>query len=287
MSLTSDWHIHSRHSYDRASIGLRQLIAEAAAAGIRDFGVTDHVNTQLHLADIAASREAFDACDPPAGFHLGVEVSVMAQAELDEVAAGKHVSAPKGVPSARTPGCPLGIALTEADIAECRVEYVVGGAHWAMDPAETRDAAIRDHHRQNMFLVTHPLVDIVAHPWPGIGYGRGADGRYAGEPWFDDFGRVPGSMHDAFAAAAIENGTKVETNLTGMLLNAAYPGRFKRQYLDYLAGLKERGVALALGSDCHEPHYDVDLETAERMLDSVGIRDGDLWRLPPRSEGET
>jgi histidinol phosphatase-like PHP family hydrolase len=285
MSLTSDWHIHSQNSYDRASMPLRQLITEVTAAGVRSFGVTDHVNTQLHLADLAASRAEFDACGPAPGFHFGVEVSVMAQAELDEVAAGKHESAPKGVPSARRPGCPLAIALTEAHIAEHRIEYVVGGVHWAMDPTETRDAAIRDHHRQNMFLVPHPLIDVFAHPWQWGGYGRDTGGAYTAEPWFDDFGRVPGSMHDEFAAAAVDNDTKVEINIAGMLLNAAYPDGFKRQYLDYLAGLKERGVALALGSDCHEPHYDVDLETTERMLDSVNIHDADLWTLPSRGAG--
>ena len=28
-----------------------------------------------------------------------------------------------------------------------------------------RQAVIRDYHRQNMFLATHPLVNIIAHPW--------------------------------------------------------------------------------------------------------------------------
>ena len=89
-------------------------------------------------------------------------------------------------------------------------------------------------------------------------------------------------MHKEFAAAAIEHDTIVEINLGAMLLNPGYPERFKQQYLEYLAELKSQGVKLNIGSDCHSAHYEIDFEKAASMLDTVCIRDEDLWKLPRR-----
>ena len=49
-----------------------------------------------------------------------------------------------------------------------------------------------------------------------------------------------------------------------------------------LPDMQSRGVALALGSDCHLAAYHPDFETAAQMLQSVGVRHEDLWLLPPR-----
>ena len=56
MKLTSDWHIHSRNSCDEASLLIADLVVEAAEAGIRQFGVTDHIHTPYNLPDMVASR---------------------------------------------------------------------------------------------------------------------------------------------------------------------------------------------------------------------------------------
>lgn len=112
-----------------------------------------------------------------------------------------------------------------------------------------------------------------------MGHWQAADGTYPGDPWLDDFGKIPQSMHDEFAAALLETGTVAEVNISAMLLNPSYPPAFVPQYLEYLASLKERGVALSLGSDCHSPRYEIEFERAAAMLASVGIADGDLWRL--------
>ena len=68
-----------------------------------------------------------------------------------------------------------------------------------------------------------------------------------------------------------------------MLLNDAYPDDFPPQYLEYLAMLDACGVRFSIGSDCHSAQYDTDFGTAAAMLDSIGLRDADFWRLPPRS----
>jgi histidinol phosphatase-like PHP family hydrolase len=171
--------------------------------------------------------------------------------------------------------------LTAEDIATYGVEYVVGGTHWPMYVPYERETIIRDYHRQNMFLVTHPLVDIVAHPWWWMGHWQDSDGNFTAEPWFDDFRVIPQSMHDEFSAAAVEFDTAVEINISANLLNPHYPASFVHQYLDYLADLQSRGVKLSIGSDCHTAHYTIAFEKTGQMLERAGIKD-DFWVLPPR-----
>ena len=91
-------------------------------------------------------------------------------------------------------------------------------------------------------------------------------------------------MHDEFAAAAVEHDTAIEVNVGAMVHNYLYPERFREQYMAYLAGLKERGATLAIGSDCHDDNYRCDFDAAAPILESVGITDADLWRLPPREK---
>ena len=281
MTITTDWHIHSQNSCDSASMTMTELVRKAAEKAILDFGITDHIHTAFNLPDLAASRSEYLACAPSPRFHFGVEISCMSQWEIDEIAAGKYDAPVYGLRSGGPAGAPLAVGLTEEDIERHQIQYVVAGTHWPMYVPIERDAIIRDYHRQNMFLAAHPLVDIVAHPWWWHGHWQDDDGGYSAEPWFDDFGHIPQSMHDEFADAAIEHDTAIEINLQAMLLNRRYPERFKHQYLDYLAGLKSRGAKLSIGSDCHSAHYEINFEEAARMLDSVGIGDEDLWCLPP------
>jgi histidinol phosphatase-like PHP family hydrolase len=284
VTITSDWHIHTRNSLDGASMRIADLITDAREKGLRDFGVTDHLNTPCNLPDITASRSEYLGCSPGPRFHFGVEASCVSQWELDEIASGRHGIQEWGLRSGGPPGADPAICLTAQDIATCGIEYVVAGVHWPLYVPMERDAVIHDYHRQNMFLVRHPLVDIVAHPWWWTGGWASDDGRFATDPWLDDFGKVPQSMHDEFAAAAVGHDTVVECNIHAMLLNSAYPESFAGQYLEYLAGLKQLGVKLSVGSDCHAEHYTTNLDKATEMLGSVGITDADLWCLPARRE---
>jgi len=282
MPLTSDWHIHSRNSCDEACMSVTDLVVDAHRKGILDFGLTDHLHTPYNLPDLAMSRAEFLAVTPPARFHFGVEVSVVTQWELDEISTGKYDNPVYGLRKNAPPNAPLAIGLTAEDIHGYGIEYVIGGTHWPMNVPFEREAIIRDYQRQNMFLATHPLVTIVAHPWWWMGHWQDANGMYRAEPWFDDFGVIPRAMHDEFAAAVIQHGKVVEINLGAMLLTRKYADDFKRQYCEYLAELKERGVPLCTGSDCHSQRYDTDFEKAAAMLEGVGIRDEELWRLSPR-----
>ncbi|MBU4199249.1 MAG: hypothetical protein KKG09_02070 [Verrucomicrobia bacterium] len=290
MNLSSDWHIHSAASCDEACLQIADLVLEAPAQGIQDFGVTDHIHTPCNLPDLAASRRAFLAVRPSPRFHFGVEVSCVSQWELDEIATGRHENPVYGLRDGGPAGGALAIGVTADDLQAHGVEYVVGGAHWPMYVPFERKAVIRDYHRQNMFLATHPLVTIIAHPWWWMGHWQNAQGMYLAEPWFDSFKVIPQSMHAEFADAVITHGKVVEINVQAILFNPQYPEHFRLEYMDYLARLHARGVVFSVGSDCHSAHYDIQHEVpfarAADMLATVGIHDHDLWRLPARKGGK-
>jgi histidinol phosphatase-like PHP family hydrolase len=297
-AITSDCHCHSRNSCDCKTPTIPTSMAETLAAmgscGITNCGFTDHLHTPLNLPDLEASRREFDGLARDPRVHFGVEVSCVSAWELDLIAAGGHANAVYGLRTGGPAGADLAIGITEADIQRLGIEYVIGGAHWPMYVPFERHAIIADYHRQNMFLVSHPLVDIVAHPWWWMGHWQDPDGIYRTDPWLDDFGRVPSSMHDEFAAAAREHGTVVEINLHSMLLAANYPEAFRRRYVEYLAGLKAAGVSLAIGSDHHAqrsrygdepirgegPWRNVVFGAAIALLHAAGIHEDDLWCLP-------
>ena len=282
MKLTSDWHVHSENSCDSAALPMADFALAASSLGITDYGVTDHIHTPCNLPDLVASRRDYLAAEPSERFHFGVEASCVSQWELDELAGGDCDGAVYGLRQGGPPGAELAIGIGAEEIEQLGIEFVVGGVHWPMYLPFERDAVIADYHRQNMFLATHPLVDIVAHPWWWMGGWKDDDGRYTTDPWLDDFGKIPVSMHDELAAAAIEHGKAIEINISAILLNRSYPETFAAQYLEYLAHLKQRGVVFSIGSDCHSVEYAPDFDRAAKMLDSIGLRDEEMWRLPPR-----
>jgi histidinol phosphatase-like PHP family hydrolase len=279
MPLTCDWHIHSEYSCDEACMKVADLPSQVAARGIVDFGLTDHLHTPYNLPDLQASRRAYLAATPSPRFHFGVELSVVSQWELDELARGGYADPVYGLREGGPPGAAPALGITAEGLASLGVEYVVAGAHWPLYVPWEREAIIRDYHRQNMFLATHPLVTIIAHPWWWMGHWQSADGVYRAEPWFDRFDVIPQSMHDEFAAAAIQHGTAVEINLSACLFNPEYPERFGHEYVEYLAGLKARGVTFSLASDNHDAGYAPPFDQAAERLGAVGIHDRDLWRL--------
>ena len=283
MHITADWHIHSRNSCDEACLVVAELIADAPALGIRAYGLTDHVHTPYNWPDLAASRAEFVASTPPPQFHFGVEVSVVSQWELDEIRKGGHSDPVYGLRAGGPPGAAPALGIDAETLARHKVEYVIGGTHWPLYVPLTRESVIRDYHRQNMFLATHPLITIIAHPWWWMGHWQDAQGHYPAEPWFDDFRRIPQSLHDEFAAAVTGHGKIVEINIGAILLNPLYPPAFADQYLEYLAALKSRQVRFSIGSDCHNARYGADFARVAALLTAAGITERDLWRLPART----
>ncbi|NLB55129.1 MAG: hypothetical protein GX811_05080, partial [Lentisphaerae bacterium] len=222
MKITSDWHIHSHNSCDEASLLISNIVNGTAAKGIVEYGVTDHIHTPYNLPDLFASRAEFEQQDKPPGFHFGVEVSVVSRWEIEEIQKGHYNDPVYGLRGGGEPGCELAIGLTPELIRELSIEYVIGGTHWPMYLPPDSEKIMADYHRQNMFLATHELITIIAHPWWGMGYWNEEEGKYCNEPWIYDFDVIPKSMHNEFAMAAIENNKFVEINMAGCLLNPVY-----------------------------------------------------------------
>jgi histidinol phosphatase-like PHP family hydrolase len=281
MQITSDWHIHSSSSCDDASMNQAEFVTDAPACGLLDFGITDHLHTPYNMPDVEASRKIYDSVCSSPRFHFGIEVSCMSQWEIDEVATGQYENPVYGLRQGGPANGALAIGLTAEDIERLGIEYVVAGTHWPMYCPIEREAVIRDYHRQNMFLATHPLVTIVSHPWWWMGAWMDSDNMYRTDPWLDDFGRIPQSMHEEFAATVREHGKVVEINLEAMLLSPQYTESFARQYLEYIAWMRDAGVVLSIGSDCHSPRYtEIRLDNAATLLESVGFKDEMFWRMP-------
>lgn len=290
MKITSDWHIHTNHSCDCAKagggVGISNFSEIAADKGLKCFGISDHVHTPYNLDEIFRSKEEFDSSPFNPNFHFGVEVSCISKWELDEIESGRQPAAAYGIRKGGPEWPELAIGITEEDIKEYGIEYVIGGTHWPLYIEVTRENVIKDYARQNLFLACHPLVNIVAHPWWWMGQWKNEEGFYATDPWFDDFGKIPLSIHDEFAAAIKENKKIVEINTSACVFNPTYREDFTAQYMDYIAYLYERGVKFSIGSDCHGPEYKADFEKLSGLLSDIGIKDEELWTLPPREKTE-
>ena len=269
MLIHSDWHVHCDASYD-ASLPLRQILKDAAALGIRQVGITDHLNFNdpSFLGDIhrsAAQVHALQAQFPQ--LVLGVELTPIEKPLFDHIA---RTGTREGfVPPAAPTPYPIELALTREELMALGVRYAVGGSHWRVDvpyarqlPAD-RDACIREWFRQQLWLACDDRVTVLAHPWY-IGSGL----------WYDDFDVIPRSMNDELAAAVKQHGKYVEC-CEGMLCDPLASERFRRQYAEFLRGLFELGIPLTYGSDSHDV-YAPDVGKAEEYLLAAGFRDGDI-----------
>ena len=277
MKITHDWHIHSHHSPcgDKRAT-LADIENGARSRGITSFGLADHLFTGISIPLLKEARREYDELEWREGFHFAVEASCLRRHDIK-----KYEEDPENAPiygyCIGGPEQPPILFLPDKLQDELKIEYVIAGAHWPLGvPAETQ-AIIRDYHRQNMFLAGHPRVDIIAHPW-WWNKGISKEGYGGLSVWTEDFSVIPKSMHDEFASAARENKKAVEINANATLLNGSYPESFRKEYLEYLAYLKSRGVQFSIGSDSHGPGYAGHLHAIEDDLDTLGIKENDLWK---------
>lgn len=287
MRILTDWHIHTPHSCDcqgnGSGVPMADVVALVRNGKMAACGVSDHIHTPYNLPDLVASRAMFDALPWVPDFHFGVEASCVSQWELDRIAAEDWEPSAYGIRSGGPAGGPLALGVTDEQVLSLDIEYVIGGVHWPMFVPMERDAVIRDYHRQYMFLAAHPLVDILAHPWWWMGHWATADGRYLTDPWLDDFGKVPLSMHDELAACLREHDVAFEINFDAILCNERYPDSFCMEYLDYVAYLHERGVRFSLGSDAHGGDIRRYHDEVASQIAYIGLKETDFWTLPART----
>jgi hypothetical protein len=275
MRIDVDWHVHSHHSpcgSPQAALGT--LAANLCAAGVRRWGLADHVFTELNIPALEAARREFDQAVPAGQAVFAVEASVLRDWDLQETRRtgniwGYHPGGPPGR---------LEMFLPEELVARLGIRYVIAGAHWALGAEMTVDDCVRCYHRQNMFLAEHPRVDIIAHPW----WWR----KQYFTPtetieflWLADFSVIPRSMHDEFASAVRQHGKRVELNASNISTEQPLTRRAE-QYLEYLAGLKAAGCRFAVGSDSHAAEYRPQTPRLAEVLTRYGFDEADLWSGP-------
>ncbi|MBE6930832.1 MAG: hypothetical protein E7463_11170 [Ruminococcaceae bacterium] len=293
---TMDWHIHTIASYD-ATLPYRELVKEARAGGITEFGVTEHVDHPFEVEHLQFSYKMFLA-NRVEGMHFGVELSPMSKFQQEYSAArkwemyplqlaGMHpvfvegfgTHDPELVRLSREQSEPWVLNLTEEQIRENHVEYVIAAAHLVFDGSDDRESIIRHWHRQQMFCATDSRVDIVGHPWwglwtPAIHFETLRTGKPTEKAWYQDFRVIPQSMHDEFAAAVLENGKCVEMNMS-VLRSGNYSDTFRHQYVEYMRMLYEKGVPVTTGTDSHDA-YENHQTLYAKYLSPAGFRAGDF-----------
>ena len=276
MLINSDWHIHSEYSYD-ASNPLELIIENARSQGLREIGITDHLNYNdiKFKDDIRASAKNVSEIKKKYPFvRLGVELTPI---ELPEF---QHIEK-NGTREGYAPpvtGTPYGMELgmTKDELVALGVQYGIGASHWRVDSPNSKsdnsdlEVCIREWYRQQLFLACDERVTILGHPW-----------YHGNELWYEDFSVIPHSMNTDIGAALKENGKYVECNI-GFFGSKRATEKFKYQYAEFLRELFETGVPVTYGSDSHHNYGDV-RGLCKKYLLAAGFAEGDLSELKPES----
>lgn len=282
MKIRQNLHIHSQHSCDSASAKLDDIQKEMMDLGMTEFGLSDHLHTNYNLCDIQGARNEFLCYDRPKNFHFGIEVSGISEWERDKIASGNYTryfdDPVYGIRFEQGPSdSPVCIGITEDDIKNLGIEYVIGGVHWPLYSKPEREAAYYDFFRQMMHLIENPLVDILAHPWDAITHAAG--GWYAHRDndhidW-DAIPNIPQEYNDKLMEALLKYNKCAELNLSVLLGSA--PEECKKYYWNMLAQWREAGVKFVIGSDQHSAHACKTMFSAgELVLDAYGFKDSDI-----------
>ncbi len=281
MKIRQNLHIHSSHSCDSACATLNDIQKEMTSLGMVEFGLSDHLHTHYNLCDIQGARNDFLCYDRPKNFHFGIEISGISEWERDKIAAGDYVryfdDPVYGIRFEQGPSdSPVCIGITEEEIKELGIEYVIGGVHWPL--YSKPEEAYEDFFRQQMYLIEHPLVDILAHPWDAIELAAG--GWYMNRDKehinYDAILNIPQEYNEKLMNALLKHHKCAELNLA-VLLSAAAPEKCRKYYWNLFAQWREAGVKFTIGSDQHSSHYNpVMFSAAELILDAYGFKESDI-----------
>lgn len=277
--ITSDWHIHTEFSCDQACMTMEDLVNEQAQNGITDFGVSDHIHTIIQEDDIRRSRKAYDEIlgkypSLKGRFHFGAEVSVMSEWEVEKINKGEYDEVPiYGLRQI----CPIvdarpTLAIDDEFRQKYGIEYVVTGVHWPLYMRRDKKGAISEYFRQYLYGAAHPQTDILAH----FLWWNACEKEVPSNP-FSDFSDISEQMRGELECALKENDTAFELNLYGVVY--AYPPAYIDEYLGWCKQMQDRGIALAVGSDCHRAHILGAYEKAEILFDKYGIDVDKFWKL--------
>lgn len=272
MIIQSDWHIHTKCSYD-AELTLEDIVSNAEKIGFRKLGITDHANfnDEKFLGDLKKSITYVKEFQKKhTEIVLGVELTPIEKPEFDYIE--KNGTREGYIAPIMQKPYEIELAQTKEQLMEAGVRYAIGAAHWRVDVPGARmllpdiDAMIKEWYRQQMWLACDERVTILGHPW------------YNGNAlWYDDFSVIPRSMNEDIAAALKENQKYVECN-EGVLCSNKASEKFRIQYAEFIRELFEMGIPVTYGSDSHSEYAIRHIEM-EKILASVGFKAGDFSEL--------
>lgn len=281
LRINQNFHIHTHHSCDSASASIATIVKAMTDAGIEHYGISDHLHTQYNLCDLQSSRNDFLGFKPPSNFHFGVEASCVARRECERVARKDYNAwGDEPIYGFRSKDEPfdgnMAIGLTKQNIDDLGIEYVIGGVHWPLGHSTDRREIIRNYFLQQKFLVEHPLVDILAHPWDSLHLAAGDWYTYRDKEHMDwsIFQEIPASLNDELAEAVKKNEKLVEVNAACIFdENPFYSAFLKDLYTDW----KRKGIHFTFGSDTHSAVFEKDLfSKAQKILENWGFGENDF-----------
>ena len=292
MKIRQNLHIHSHNSCDSACASLADIVSDMKQLGVEEFVLTDHLHTRFNLPDIAAARREFLALGPVPGFHFGIEVTCATKWECEKIRKRDYASCYTttvngfrfqtmtpidGIMFDGPPGGELTVDLNEDEIREYGIELVDGGVHKPNYTPLEEKPMIEDYFRQSIFLIEHPLVHVLAHPWDGLQFwscnwiGLNRDrSKYD----YQSLLHVPDSMNNEIATALKQYGKAAEINACWL---KSYDEAYNRRWWEIMADWREQGVKFTFGNDQHSAHPNLDQwEGMERKLDEYGFTEADF-----------
>lgn len=276
--MVPDYHIHSVFSPEiECKDRIEEIFEKCLSLGLTSFGISDHLHCEMNVPFLIKARMVYEKIKGDFPFYFGVEVSVLREYDIEENRKSENPSL-YGYKEGGPYESPLIIYLPENLKKILKFDYVIGGVHWPLGAPFLQKEIILSYHRQYMFLANHPDIDIIAHLWWWHGHWQDKNGNYPDLPWLGDFSVIPDEIHYEFAEAVVKNKKAVEINAGAIFFNPKYPEKFKRDYINYLKKLKERGVIFATGSDAHSIDKIENVIKLIDILNEIGIKPEELWR---------
>ncbi|MBQ6472703.1 MAG: hypothetical protein IJJ33_12020 [Victivallales bacterium] len=275
MKIRQNFHTHSHNSCDSACALLEDIVSDMDELGVVEYGLTDHIHTLYNLPDLERSRQDYLSHHPSEHFHFGVEASCMDMREIERIAAGDTSSNPVyGFRQMTDFTGKMAIGVTEKEIRDLRIEFVVAGVHWPLTVSMDRAELMENWLEQSLFLANHPLVDILAHPWSSLdlavaGWYKCMDDKHRDLSVFQE---VPRDFVETLGEALVSQGKLAEVNL--LSFKNTLEGE---SLLQWMQVWKEQGVKFTFGTDIHTPRCDHGLFHAlEGKLTECGFTEEDF-----------
>jgi histidinol phosphatase-like PHP family hydrolase len=244
-----DFHIHTKYlKCANETMEVPAIIRECERLGVKQLGITDHLNTLEKLDLHRSIREDIEALETDIEVYFGVELNFLARD---------------------------GAFAFSAEIKEqYGFQFAIGGIHGTYLNEYDPRAIVDIQHRHHLKTCGDPLVDVLVHPY---WFGKGEyDNK--GWPWFDSMNAVPESYARELGQAARETGTTIEINGSAILASPNYSERFVREYLDYLAILAGEGACFSLGSDAHDIHKLETIRSVWQAAEQLQLAPERIWR---------